>query len=47
VDPEAQWAHSRQVVVIAANSNTIDIDVAPPDAAIGAASVGVHVMKEA
>jgi hypothetical protein len=59
VDPEAQWAHSRQVMVIAANSNTIDIDIdidvdvdididiAPPDAAIGGASVGVHVMKEA
>jgi hypothetical protein len=27
VDPEARWATSRQVAVIAAQSNTVDIDV--------------------
>jgi hypothetical protein len=27
VDPHAQWARSRQVPVIAAQSNTIDIDL--------------------
>jgi hypothetical protein len=29
VDPDARWAHSRQVVVLAAQSTTIDADVAP------------------
>jgi len=29
VDPEATWARSQQVVVIAAQSNTIDADVTP------------------
>lgn len=39
VDPHTQWVRSRQVPIIAAQSNTIDIDVESDDLSVAARQV--------